>query len=253
MITKKIIILLILISLIIIPSACTTNEPIKIGFLGTVSGPFNDLGINGKHGVDLAVKEINEAGGVNGKSILIVVKDTLNDTEIVKKRVNEFLEENVQIVIGEFTSAFMMVALEADINNEILFLSPTAAADSFVGLDDNLIRFIGSTSMQADAIFSQAQKNEDKVFAIIKNTDNTAFANPLGERFVSNIKSENGEVILEEYISSSELSKIDKTIEDLGNYENLDGLLLISDALSTIKFIQKIKDSNLDCNIYTPL
>ena len=55
--------------------ACQKPEPIRIGFVGGLSGRVADLGGAGRNGVQLALEQRNAAGGINGRSVELVVRD----------------------------------------------------------------------------------------------------------------------------------------------------------------------------------
>jgi len=52
-----------------------TAAPIKIGYFGDLSGPTFKLRTVGDNGVLMAVVEINEGGGINGRKIDVVIDD----------------------------------------------------------------------------------------------------------------------------------------------------------------------------------
>lgn len=82
------------------------KEPIKIGVLVDLSGDFSLIGIQKLHGAELAVAEINEAGGLLGRQIKIIAPDAQSDTArtqaLAKKLI---LEDEVAVVHGPYTSA----------------------------------------------------------------------------------------------------------------------------------------------------
>src|SRR4026208_1396608 len=55
------------------------QQPIKIAFLSSLSGPFTPWGINVRDGMKLAIAEVNAAGGVNGRPIVLVERDDRNN------------------------------------------------------------------------------------------------------------------------------------------------------------------------------
>src|SRR5882762_2947476 len=57
------------------PARTVAQEPIKIGFFGPITERFAGLGLDAKKGADLAIKQANAAGGVNGRRIELVRYD----------------------------------------------------------------------------------------------------------------------------------------------------------------------------------
>lgn len=55
------------------------GEPIKIGLLQPLTGPVSAAGIAIKDAAEIAVEEVNEAGGINGRPIELAIEDTAND------------------------------------------------------------------------------------------------------------------------------------------------------------------------------
>lgn len=52
-----------------------TGEPIKIGFMGPMTGELANMGSNARAAVEIAVEEINSEGGINGQPIEVVYED----------------------------------------------------------------------------------------------------------------------------------------------------------------------------------
>ena len=50
-------------------------QPIKIGVAEALSGPAAQYGVSIRNGFEMAVEEINAAGGVNGSKIELVIED----------------------------------------------------------------------------------------------------------------------------------------------------------------------------------
>jgi branched-chain amino acid transport system substrate-binding protein len=54
---------------------CPDGEPLKIGVIGPFTGPSSDFGTPMRHGIELAVEEINAVGGYLGRPLQLVIKD----------------------------------------------------------------------------------------------------------------------------------------------------------------------------------
>ena len=59
--------------------AIAAKEPIMIGYLPALTGPSSSTGIGINRGIQLAVQEINAAGGIDGRQIELIVRDTQSD------------------------------------------------------------------------------------------------------------------------------------------------------------------------------
>ena len=61
--------------------ATDTAETIKLGGVGPLTGGYANYGLSVQHGAELAAKEINAAGGVNGKQLELSFQDSQGDPE----------------------------------------------------------------------------------------------------------------------------------------------------------------------------
>lgn len=249
---KRMIKFLILTVVFVMLVSCGSQRTIKIGFMGTVTGSSNDLSLTGLHGASLAVQEINEAGGINGRLLELVVKDTLNDKTIAKRVVDEFIREGIEVVIGEFTSSLMQTALEHDRNEKILFLSPTASSGIFTGIDDNMIRFIGETEKQGILLAGQAEKNNDMNFIIIKDSVNRTFVDTTSDAFKDSFEFVGGTVLFETVADYASILRSKDFIKNIMiTYPQADGVLFLLDAVNTTLFLQTLDELNWNPGIYT--
>ena len=86
------------------PTETVPLEPIKIGQLTDMTSTFTAWGVQVRDGMALAAEEINEAGGVNGRMIEIIVMDSENDADIGVDRFERLVEEGVVAVGGVISS-----------------------------------------------------------------------------------------------------------------------------------------------------
>lgn len=86
-------------------SIAPAAEPIKIGAVLPFSGGVELYGAQAKLGLDLAVKEINAAGGVAGRPLTILYEDDRTDPQAAEQATRKLIErEGVLAVIGPITS-----------------------------------------------------------------------------------------------------------------------------------------------------
>ena len=85
--------------------AIAANEPIRIGFLPALTGPSSSTGVGINRGTILAVDEINAAGGVDGRKIELIVRDTQSDPTKAVNAVAELTHrQKVHVVWGPLNS-----------------------------------------------------------------------------------------------------------------------------------------------------
>jgi branched-chain amino acid transport system substrate-binding protein len=81
--------------------AIAAKEPISIGYLPALTGPSSSTGIGINRGVELAVKEINAAGGIDGRQIELIVRDTQSEpTKAVNGAAELTHAHKVSVVLG---------------------------------------------------------------------------------------------------------------------------------------------------------
>jgi branched-chain amino acid transport system substrate-binding protein len=91
--------------------AIAASEPIKIGFLPALTGPSSSTGIAINRGTILAIDEINAAGGVNGRKIELITRDTQSDpTKAVNAATELTRREKVHVVWGPLNSGEALAA-----------------------------------------------------------------------------------------------------------------------------------------------
>src|SRR6201994_938675 len=100
--------------------AIAAKEPIRIGYLPALTGPSSSTGVGINRGTELAVKEINAAGGIDGRQIELIVRDTQSEpTKAVNGAAELAHSEKVSVVFGPLNSgeSVAVVPLLARTNN----------------------------------------------------------------------------------------------------------------------------------------
>ncbi len=87
-------------------TASTSNDVVKIGLLTDVTGDFSSYGTQAVIGAKLAVDEINEAGGINGKKVQLIQYDTQTDNTVYQEMARKVcLEDKANVVLAGVSSA----------------------------------------------------------------------------------------------------------------------------------------------------
>jgi branched-chain amino acid transport system substrate-binding protein len=105
--------------------AIAANEPIKIGYLPALTGPSSSTGVGINRGVQLAVEDINNAGGVNGRKLDLIVRDTQSDPTKAVNAVSELTQrQKVSMIFGPVNSGEALAATPLIARDKVAMLHP---------------------------------------------------------------------------------------------------------------------------------
>lgn len=124
-----------------------SSDTIKIGAIGPVTGDGAIYGEAVKNGAELAVKEINEAGGINGAQIEFNFQDDEADAEKAVNAYNTLKDWGMQALLGTVTSAPCVAVGEVAQADNMFLLTPSGTAVECVQYD-NAFRVCFSDPMQ---------------------------------------------------------------------------------------------------------
>lgn len=131
-----------------------TKNEIKIGSFGSLTGPTYLYGKLTMNGVDAVFAKVNEAGGVNGRKLVLVREDDRCDPATAIAAVKKLIfEEKVFAIIGGGCSNAALGARPEIIKDNVPFLVFASVAD---GISDPVAKNIYST-MTTSSIESRAQ------------------------------------------------------------------------------------------------
>ena len=148
-------------------------DTFKIGGIGPTTGDAAIYGTAVKNGIQLAVDEINAAGGINGKQIEYKFEDDQADSEKSVNAYNTLKDWGMQILVGTTTSK-PCIAVAAETANDNMFqITPSATAVDSIQYD-NAFRMCFSDPNQGSASADYIAENKlaTKV-AIIYNSSDT--------------------------------------------------------------------------------
>jgi branched-chain amino acid transport system substrate-binding protein len=194
---------------------------LTVGTLLPSTGDLAFLGPPEFAGVDLAVKDINEAGGVLGKEVVQSKADSGDGTpKIAPGSVDKLLGANVDTIIGAASSSVSLSVIDKIINAGVVHFSPANTSTEFDTYDDKGLYFRTAPSdvLQGNVLGNLVLQDGAKSIAILARQES------YGEALANNTE---------------------KTIKDQGG--NVSAKVFYSvDATSYTSEIQKIKDADPD-------
>ena len=196
----------------------TAGGPLKIGMLFDYTGSLGEFGPNMETGAQLAVKEINAAGGVLGKPVQLIKADAATNPQVATEAATRLVNvDGVQAIIGCLSSGVTIAVAEGvAVPNKIVMISPASTSPGLSAVKDNdfLFRTVLSDAAQGVVLADWAVEQGYKKAATFYT--NNAYGKGLSDQFVESFEAAGGTVtaaVSHEQQQTSNLSELQKAVE----------------------------------------
>lgn len=172
----------------------TGDQTLKIGASGPLTGNKAQYGMGVKNAAQLAVDEINAAGGVNGYKLEFRMEDDEADAEKAVNAYNTLKDWGMQLSLGTVTSGACIAFQGVAKNDNLFFLTPSATAVEAID-GDNAFRVCFSDPNQgvASADYIAANNVAKKVAIIYDSSD--PYSTGIYEKFEAEAKAKGLEIV----------------------------------------------------------
>lgn len=240
-----------LLSALVLLGGCSDDKtPIRLGLVGGLSGENVDLGQAGRNGALLAVDEINQSGGVNGRSVELVIRDDKNRRDGAISATKDLVEEGVVAIVGPFTTTMAEAVRTVSEPKHVLVFSPTASSVRLAGLDDSFFRLCSSTTDQAShyAEFMVRQKGLRRI-SLVAAKDNLSFVKSWVDEYKRRVAAYGGELVAEVWYDFSAMSGFGDVVRDL-LAPKPDAVMFVANAVSVARMAQQVRKSDKTTPIF---
>jgi len=176
--------------------AIAAKDPILIGYLPAVTGPSSSTGIGISRGTELAVEEINKAGGIDGRQIELITRDTQSDpTKAVNAAAELTRSAKVSVVLGPLNSGESLAVVPLLARTKTLQVHP-CWVDSLTDVKKYPLCFRNApTNQQIGGAANRyvVEVLKKKKVAVISDT--TGYGTASANAYVPMLKQMNAEVV----------------------------------------------------------
>lgn len=174
------------------PSVPISAGPIKVGFIGMLTGPGELV----KNATQLAVNKINAGGGVKGHPIEVIYEDGKCNGKDAVTAARKLVDIDKVVAILGGLCASETLALTPIVNEaKVLAISPTFGEPSVTNIDDFVFRNMLSDSEWGQVLAKIIIKDYKKVAIISEQSDG---AQGLKKYFINSFESLGGEIVVDE-------------------------------------------------------
>ena len=188
---------------------------LKIAHIGPLTGPAALYGIATSRGAQIAVDEINAAGGKY--KIELIDEDDEHNVEKVINAYNAALDAGAQMIIGTTTSKPCEAAGAQGYTDRVFFLTPSASSTAVIEDKDNVFQvcFTDPNQGAASAQYIAENKLGTKVAVIYNNAD--VYSTGIRDTFVAKAAELGLEIVSETTFSSDDNADFSVQVADAQN------------------------------------
>jgi branched-chain amino acid transport system substrate-binding protein len=214
-----------------------SSATIKIGTIQPISGAISAFGTQSRDAINMAVEEINAAGGVLGKNLEVIVED---DEATPEKTVNAFkklvTQDKIVGLVGALTSKCSLAITKEAQQRKLVMISPTSTNDTVTDAGDYIFRACYNDSFQGVVVAQFAFSNLKGKNAAILYDNTNDYSKGLTENFKKKFEELGGKIVAQEAYATgdkdfkAQITKIKGTNPDV---------LFIPDYYNTVALIAK--------------
>lgn len=177
------------------------NESIKIGAMLVLSGDGAAWGENARKSIDLAVQEVNEVGGINGRKIAIIYEDTEGDA---KKAVSAYQKlfslDHVDAIIGPLFQTEVGAVAPLIAKEGVPVVAPSYANLVSRPVSYNPLLIWMDATVEAERMADYIYKQGMRIVSVVGTKD--AWESEVSNAFVARFTSLGGRIVFKELVQS---------------------------------------------------
>lgn len=187
------------------PAATAAGDTITLGLIGPMTGSLAVYGTHVANGVNLAVEQINESGGIEiggtAYQLAIESKDDQGDSTECLNAMNSLISDGIQLVIGSATSGCTSAITSVANSEGVVMITPSGTADSLTTSMDYVFRTCFRDSFQGELAAQYAKDSGYTKVGIVYCSGDTYSAG-LRDAFTASCGEKGIEVVAEESVAS---------------------------------------------------
>lgn len=225
-------------------SACGESEKFRIGFIGGLSGRYQDLGNAGRDGALLAVEMRNAQGGVNGRQVELIARDDEQDATHARRALDDLVTLKVDAVVGPMTSSMAVALAPRLVQTGTLMLGVHTTTTELTGRDDMFFRVIDDTNKYASEVARfHYQRRGVRQVAILYDLANVDYSASWVADYKRTFEGLGGAVVRSISFDSHYERKYDDMARTLLEVEP-DMVVIVANAVDTAEIVGKLRGQN---------
>lgn len=231
-------------------NANAPKDPIKIGIIAPLTGTEAEFGIRQKYGYTLALEEINNAGGINGRKVELEIVDDKSNVQEAAKDVDQLANQaKVQVIVGSYSSGNGLAIVKKATSYNIPVVLPTATAKNVTETGSKYAFRVCATSEGYAQVVADFLKTrpDAKTLAIIYEDQN--FGTSAAKAMEDVLKGSDIQIVAKEQYSAKAVDY--KPLLNRVKAKNPDAIYFASYLLDATTLMKQAHEVDLNVKYYT--
>lgn len=179
---------------------------LKIGEVGSLTGSEATFGISTHQGIDLAIRQINAAGGIQGKKLQVITLDDQSKPDEAATAATKLVtQDRVIALLGEVASSRSIAMAPVAENAHVIMITPSSTNPKVTELGKHVFRVCFIDPFQGEVMAKFALESlQVKKVAVLRDIKSD-YSTGLSEYFKAALKKGGGEISLEESYESGDI------------------------------------------------
>ena len=180
-------------------AACHPQAPVRVGFLGTLSGTLSDLGVGGRNGAQLAIDALNAADGPRYE---LLVEDDRQQADRARAAIDTFASAGASFAVGPMTSSMAVAVVPEANRRHLVLITPTATTDELSGQADYFFRVAADAPTGARQLAGRLVRRGSRSLAVLLDLSNRAYTESFARAATKQFTALGGRVVAQQGYTS---------------------------------------------------
>lgn len=180
------------------------GNTIKLGIVASLNGELKPWGDDSKFGAELAVDEINKAGGVNGKKIELFVEDSNSKPEQGKTATDLLIGKGVVGIVGEVASGITAQIADSAFQAGVPVVAIGATKTTLTDIGSNIFRVCYTDDFQGPVMAKFGYEELGLRNVAVMTDDKQPYSTGLSESFIKTFEKLGGKIVAHEHYNSGD-------------------------------------------------
>ncbi len=228
------------------------KRPVRLGFMGGLTGPAADLGVAGRDGALLAVEGFNARGGVDGNPVELVAFDDRQRPDEVASLLPAIRDAGPIGLIGPMTSSVAARWIPLANQERLVTVSPTVTSTDFAGQDDHFFRVCSTTKEYARLSAERhIGAGRGQRYAIVRDDSNAAYTRSWAEHFTERAEQLGAQVTHQEAYRLASPGDSLAPVLNRAMAQAPDTLVVVTNALDAANLLQLLRREHREVQVIT--